>query len=281
MLWEEYLDRLRRQVPAKLLREYGAVWEAGKAYPLVCIDAPAARTLVVTAGFHGEEPAGPLMFAQHAGEVIDYARKRDVGLRVYPCINPSGFEAGQRYNLSGEKPNNAVIEYEIEQGRWIGELPPGVPEASSRLLKQGWAKETWALVQDLIVARPPHPAPLALLDLHQDDEAPSGATYAYVFGGRIPYEHLMGTVELSGLGKALAFTQVDGRVQDSHVIITDRSGLCEYHDGTISAWAWSLGGAVYTATLETSSQSPAERAVGINRLWVKGFIDLVAATRGM
>lgn len=281
MRWEEYLDSLRRQVPPKLLREYGVVWELGKSYPLLCIDMPAARNLVITAGFHGEEPCGALLFARRAAEIVDYARERDVGLRVYPCVNPSGFETGTRYNLAGEKPNNALLEYEVEPGRWVGELPPGQHHDGVRLQQQPWPKETWALVQDLVLAQPPYPQPLALLDIHQDDEVPPDSVYAYVFGGRSRYELLMEQMAATGVGEPLRDTQIDGRVADSHVIVTDAHGLCEYHDGSISAWAWSLGGVVYTATLETSSQSPLERAVGVNLLWAKAFIDLVAGTRGM
>lgn len=281
MLWEDYLDHLRQQVPEKLLREYGVVWELGKAYPLLCLDAPARRNLVVTAGFHGEEPCGPLLFAWHAKEIVEYARTKEVGLRVYPCVNPSGFETGTRYNLSGEKPNNAVMEYEIEPGRWVGEMPPGQHHENGRVQQQPWPKETWALVQDLILARPPSPPALALLDIHQDDEVPPESVYAYVFGGRYRYGLVMEEMARACVGEPLRHTQIDGRVADSHVIVTDGDGLCEYHDGSISAWSWALGGVVYTATLETSSQSTLTRAVGVNLLWVKAFIDLVADTRGM
>jgi hypothetical protein len=281
MLWEEYLDCLHGQVPDRYLREYGVVWELGKAYPLWCIDIPGARNVVITAGFHGEEPCGPLLFARRAQEIVDYTLKQGVGLRAYPCVNPSGFETGTRYNLSGEHPNNAVAEYEIEPGKWVGELPPGMQQDDTRLQQAGWAKETWALVQDLILARPPSPPALALLDIHQDDEVPAGSVYAYVFGGRYRYEAVMQEMEARGVGKPLRGTQIDGRVADSHLIITDGNGLCEYHDGSISAWAWSLGGVVYTATLETSSQGPVESAIDVNLLWAKAFIDLVASTRGV
>ena len=277
MDWSEYLTRIRKQVPEKLVRDYGMVMERGRPYPLVCLDLPTPKTLVVTAGFHGEEPAGPLLFAYRLMELVEYAQLRGVGLRIYPCINPSGFVTGERYNLSGEKPNNAVIEYEIEPGRWVGEIEPGQHEPHARLQTQPWAKETWALMEDLR-ARPIEPAPVALLDIHQDNEVPDGATYAYVFGGRRPYERIMTDLKFSEIGYPLSNEVVDPR-SGGNTIRTDVHGLCEYHDGSISAWAWSLGSVIYTVTLETSSLSPPVRSVAINLLWVKHFIDLVAQTR--
>jgi hypothetical protein len=45
---------------------------------------------------------------------VSGAALREVGLRIYPCINPSGFEAHIRYNLAGERPNNDFLRYETE-----------------------------------------------------------------------------------------------------------------------------------------------------------------------
>ena len=75
----------------------GRVMEAGKEYQLFRLTVPGSRWLVITSGFHGEEPAGPLTLAESFPEIAAYARARDVGLRVYPCINPSGFEVGTPY----------------------------------------------------------------------------------------------------------------------------------------------------------------------------------------
>ena len=83
------------------------------------------QTVLITAGFHGDEKAGPLTLLEHAAEIVDYAAARGVGLSIYPCVNPSGFEAHTRYNISGERPNNDFLRYEIEPGLWCGELRAG------------------------------------------------------------------------------------------------------------------------------------------------------------
>ena len=72
---------------------------------------------LITAGFHGDEKAGPLTLLEHAAEIVDYAAAR--GRRPapsIPCINPSGFEAHTRYNVTGERPNNDFLRYEIAPG---------------------------------------------------------------------------------------------------------------------------------------------------------------------
>ena len=81
-------------------------------------------SVVVTAGFHGDEKAGPLTLLAHAADLFAYARARGVGLRLYPCINPSGFVLGTRYNASGEHPNNDLLRYRVGRA-WKGELSAG------------------------------------------------------------------------------------------------------------------------------------------------------------
>src|SRR6478672_13930159 len=106
---------------------FGHVTEAGREYPLVGLTTSGSRSVVITAGFHGDEKAGPLTLLEHAAEIVAYAAERDVALAIYPCVNPSGFEAHTRYNMTGERPNNDFLRYETEPGVWRGELRPGQP----------------------------------------------------------------------------------------------------------------------------------------------------------
>jgi len=105
VLFGEYVARWNASVPAPAQAfGYGTVIEGGRAFELVGLRLAGARTVLITAGFHGDEKAGPLTLLEHIAEIVDYAAARGVGLLVYPCINPSGFEVGSRYNRSGEKP---------------------------------------------------------------------------------------------------------------------------------------------------------------------------------
>jgi hypothetical protein len=244
--------------------EYGRVLEAGKEYPLFRLTVPGSRWLVITAGFHGEEPAGPLTLMESFAEIAAYARERDVGLRVYPCINPSGFEAGTRYNRSGEKPNNDFLRYEVAPGRWKDDLLRG--ETFLRwVLYDGGPKETRAVREDIVR----FPAPAAALDIHQDNYLGMDATYAYVFGDPAAYRPMVEAVVAHA-------TVIRNRPVDEHHY-ADADGLIEAHDGSVTDYFMRVG-VPYTAALETTTRTPLPSCHAVNLIWIRGFIDL--ATRG-
>ena len=159
---------------------FGNVVEGGREFPLVGLTSPGSRSVVITAGFHGDEKAGPLTLLEHASEIVSYAAERDVALAIYPCVNPSGFEAHTRYNVTGEHPNNDFLRYETTPGTWRGELREG--EDFLRVTPAGddVPKETAALARALDALPQPH----AALDLHQDNFIHGSLFYAYVFGDR-------------------------------------------------------------------------------------------------
>jgi predicted deacylase len=253
------------------LADYGAVEEGNRSYPLLSASSPGAGTVLITAGFHGDEKAGPLTLLAHAPEIVAYARARDVGLQIYPCINPSGFEAHTRYNLSGERPNNDFLHYEVAPGTWRGELRPGQAHLSrepSRVL----AKETVALRAEL--AR--HPVPEASLDLHQDNFIHGSLFYVYVFGERAAYRPLLAR---SGARVAiLRDSVVDSGHEPGTDVVADAEGAIECHDGSITDH-YHRAGSRYVAAVETTTDTPAPLADAINLIWIYGFVDLVAAGR--
>lgn len=261
----EYTDYARRLLSSSSVAdvaEYGRVMEAGKEYPLFRLTVPGTRWLVITSGFHGEEPAGPLTLAENFGEIAAYARARDVGLRVYPCINPSGFEVGTRYNRSGERPNNDFLRYEVAPGTWKGELARG--ESILRwVLYDGGPKETRAVRGDI----DRFPPPAAALDIHQDNYLSSAATYAYTFGDSAAYRPLM---EAAAEHVTVIRNQ---RVDEHHV--TDADGLIASHDGSVTDY-FTRKGVPYTAALETTTRTPLASCHAVNLIWIRGFIDLAA-----
>lgn len=260
--YTDYSRRLLSYASVAEVAEYGRVMEAGKEYPLFRLTVPGSRWLVITSGFHGEEPAGPLTLAESFAEIAAYARARDVGLRVYPCINPSGFEVGTRYNRSGEQPNNDFLRYEVAPGTWKGELDPG--ESFLRwVLYDGGPKETRAVRGDI----DRFPPPAAALDIHQDNYLHIAATYAYTFGDSAAYRPM---VEAS----AEHVTVIrDQRVDEHH--ITDADGLIASHDGSVTDY-FMRKGVPYTAALETTTHTPLASCHAVNLLWIRGFIELAA-----
>ncbi len=262
MDYTDYARRILGHASLGEVAEYGRVMEAGKEYPLFRITVPGSRWLVITSGFHGEEPAGPLTLAESFAEIVAYARARDVGLRVYPCINPSGFEAGTRYNRSGERPNNDFLRYEVTPGTWKGELTRG--ESFLRwVLYDGGPKETRAVRSD--IAR--FPAPAAALDIHQDNYLGVPATYAYTFGDKAAYRPLMEA--------ASAHVTVIRNQKVDEFNHTDADGLIESHDGSVTDY-FVRQGVPYTAALETTTRTPLAFCHAVNLIWIRGFIELAA-----
>jgi predicted deacylase len=260
--FETALARYRACADLAEVTEYGSVLEGGRTYPLIRLTTPGERMLVVTSGFHGEEPAGPITLALHLPALMTEARRRGVGLRIYPCINPSGFEARTRYNQSGERPNNDFLRYELTPGVWRGELRPG--ETFLRHAPfDGGPKETRALQAEL----KRWPAPAAALDIHQDRYVPGRLTYAYTFGGKSAYRPMMRA--------ASAYAPVATNATVDEFAYSDADGLIELHDGSVTDYFHQLG-VPYVACLETTTHTPLEACDEINLIWLRGFIDLAA-----
>lgn len=263
MRYDEYAERLRSyRAPGVWLARYGMVHENGRRLPLLSLHTRGRARLVLTAGFHGEEPSGPLTLVHRLPEVLELARSHDVGLDVFPCINPSGFEGGHRYNASGEQPNNDFLRYEVAPGEWKDQLEAGASFLRWQRFDAG-PKETRALRSALAAL----PLPDAALDLHQDAYTEGDLTYAYVFGDDAPY---LPMVEAAGRWMPIgADTEVDGPLR------TNVHGLVRDHDGSVTDW-YQRRGVPFTATLETTTHTPQEVTEEVNLAWIRGFIGLAA-----
>lgn len=261
--YSQLLLRLKNRAGDVPLVEYARVTEAGKEYPLVMLETPGDRRLLLTTGFHGEEPAGPITVALHLDAILAHAREAGVGLTIFPCINPSGFELGTRYNASGERPNNDFLRYELESGEIVGELPPGRHAHRRWFLHDGGPKETRAVRAE--IAR--RPAPNAALDLHQDHYLAGALAYSYVFGPREAYAPLM---EATSAHMSVATSRP---VDDIHS--ADEDGFIRYHDGSVTDFCYRRG-TPYTAALETTTASPWPSCEKTNLVWIHGFIELAA-----
>jgi predicted deacylase len=270
VVFADYVARWSASVPAPAEAfGYGTVVEGGRPFDLVGLRSPGARTVLITAGFHGDEKAGPLTLLEHAGEIVDYAAARGVGLLIYPCINPSGFEAHTRYNISGERPNNDFLRYEIAPGVWRGELRDG--ERFSRIVPavEGLPKETAALARELDRA----PLPAAALDLHQDNFIHGSLFYAYVFGDLATYRPLM--ARAGSLVPVLRSSIVDSGYEPGSDVRADAEGFIICPDGSITD-RFHRAGVPTVAAIETTTETPAPLADEINLIWIRGFIDLCA-----
>jgi len=266
--YRDYTKRLQDWATLGELGRYGTVVESGQDFPLFKLTLAGERWLTITSGFHGDERAGPLTLLEHMAEIVAYARERRVGLRVYPCVNPSGFEACTRYNMSGERPNNDLLRYEVAPGVWKGELVAGERFLSWKVFTEG-PKETRALRAELEAA----PVPDAALDIHQDPYLRGAFTYAYTFGAPDFYRPLC--ERSNGHSQIARSCLVDEQTKAE----TDEDGFIAYHDGSVTDY-FMRRGTPFTAALETTTDTPLPACHQINLAWIRGFIDLAAGRPG-
>jgi predicted deacylase len=263
--YQDYAARFWTHKAVAEVRSYGTVVEGGEAHELLLAQTPGRRSVVITAGFHGDEKAGSLTLLEFLPRVIEHARRREVGLRVYPCLNPSGFTDATRYNRSKESPNNDFLRYEMGPGEIRDTLPQGSPPSGYKrwVVFRESPKETRALLADLEVA----PRPDAALDIHQDPWLEGAWTYAYTFGPRAAYLPL---VRQSEAHLPVARTcEVDDDVR------SDGDGLIELHDGSVTDYLFRRG-VPFAAALETTTAAPMAACHEVNLAWILGFIDLAA-----
>ncbi len=261
-------ERVRAVADIATVSEYGRVTEGGRQYALLRVDTPGERRLLITSGFHGEEPAGPRTLALHLREIVEAARALKVGVSIFPCVNPSGFELGTRYNASGHGPNNDFMRYEGLDGESIPLLRPGQPFRAVHLA-QGVPAETAALRAALAN----EPTPDAALDIHQDDYIEEPCFYVYVFGERAAFRPVLDASV--SLVRALADTDVDSGYAPGEGLASDGDACIEFQDGSITDWVRHRG-TPFCAALETTTATPFSTVSAVNMAWVHAFLRLAA-----
>lgn len=280
--WADYLAQLRQRVPRNQLAQYGEVTYHQTRYPLLVIEQPGDHCLVVTGGVHGDETAGPLTLLRYLPLLLQQARHRKVGLRLYPCVNPSGWEDEERGNADGfERNTNVVLQYDVN-GVLTTELPPGHDSAQTkyRVNKAQLMPEMRLLYEHLVEQHPPAPwAQTGFLDLHQDGEVAGPRFYAYVFGDRARYRPLVRACRrlrpAVPPAKHMDIVSLAGSKVKVAPTTTDRHGLCTAHDASLSDYL-DHQGVPYNVTLETTIDTPQPQADAVYLTWLLGLLHLVA-----
>ena len=262
-----------RQHGVSEVKSFGSITDIGKtkAGRVIRIMTSGSRDCIIIAGQHGEEPAGVIALYKHAQEIFDFAAKLDVRLIVYPCVNPEGYDRGQRHNMANEQPTNSFLEYRLAGAKhWVGEVPPGKVAQGVRDFSNPTSKETRYLSEDL--HRLGLTKGFTVLDMHEDSMVPAGGAFAYVFGEREKYAAVM---QRSG-AIPLANTKLkNDSWTDLHTDLwTDEHGLVEFMDGTVTDYLWRRSAGM-SACLECSTKD-LPSAVGIAREWILGLIEAAA-----
>lgn len=240
--------------------------------PILCVHVAApegAPVAVVICAQHGEEQAGTVAFCRHGERVMRRAAELGVELLVFPCANPEGFDAIERYNLKEEQPVNAFMEYNVD-GAWVGELAPDEEAwATRRYPRDKMAHETRCLAAALEGLAKID----AMVDVHGDSSVPRGGAFAYVFGPRGKYRAAMRASEAEPLAN---FVLNNDSWTSRHVdTVTDAWGLLELKDGSVTDWANTIG-ASFSACLETSVKDGDEAAVSIAVSWMLSCVENAA-----
>ena len=94
------LIALTRPVTARLVQS--GEWPGARNHP----------NIYISAGIHGDEPAGPLAIRQLLEEE-DWPS--DVSLWVLPCLNPTGFAVNRRENAGGVDLNRQYLQPKAEE----------------------------------------------------------------------------------------------------------------------------------------------------------------------
>jgi hypothetical protein len=239
------------------------------------------KIILISSGFHGNEPAGPLTILKYANKIIDYCHKNGLKIIIYPLINPSGFEKNTRYNIDndrGDAGNNDFMRYKLDNGTIIDDLGGSNKFkawhwSSDEKFKTRLPKETKLLHR--LLKKDPLKQVAAAIDLHQDppvNNRKAVFTYQYSFENK---NSLGGISEkVSKIIPILKNHKTDTGFVLQAKLKTDKNGFIVRHDGSITDLLYRLG-VKHSITIETTTTAPSNKAVSVNLTWILNIIDLV------
>ncbi len=185
MHFEQYADRVLAHGRVSHVRPFAHITEGGRAVPVAAgADRPGGRTLLITAGFHGDETAGPLTLLEHFPEIV---RLRDRARRRPAASTPASTRPGSRTTPATtavrRRPTTIFLRYEIAPGGVGGRAGAGQSFLRHGVFTDG-PKETRALAAELETlptpargaGHPPgplHPGPAELRLQLRGQRAPS------------------------------------------------------------------------------------------------------------
>lgn len=201
---------------------------------------PSAPRLLVSSGFHGEEPAGPWGVLEFL-EMADPRLLSRTRLTVLPLVNVTGFQAGTRFNACGENPN-----------RGYRGLPGENPSGEGRLL---------LAYGDLLQQASRD----GLLTCHEDVLLSHGYVYSSERAATPgPFSQALLRVIAANFP-----VHPDGTVDGCAV----EGGIVFNHDdGSFESWLMQRG-AARAACVETPGQHPIARRIAAQRAMIEAFLD--------
>ena len=243
MLFEEYAERfLAHARVSRRVAPSPTSTKGGRRYPLLRAPHPGARTLLITAGFHGNETAGPLTLLEHFPEIVRLradARRRPAGLSLPQPLGLRGLHPLQP-QPGGAQQRFAALRADPRGLGGRADRRPALPRPGCT--REG-PKETRALAAELETL----PTPDAPWTSTRTLTCPDPLSYAYSFGDNaLPADAGRRPSELLPVARSY---QVDDDV------FTDDDGLIKLHDGSVTDY-FHRRGVPYTVALETTTATP-------------------------
>ncbi len=260
------------------------------------------RIVMIGAGVHANEIAGPLTLAWYGHDIIRYARSKGLRVICYPLRNPSGYGIpGKRYNVDNEDDavvvgNNDFVRYRLPDGQIVDDLKETNVYAS-----WGWTSDRefdvplppeTRLMHDLL-RQDPLGSVQAVVDLHQDwiTKAAPPLAYHYAFGDAAVYQPIVRDIEKivpiarhRRFGAGYRGLRADGqptRDAPEQALSSDENGFICRHDGTWTDLLFRIGESqgrrIHCVTPETTGATPLAVACQVNLIWIYGLMDLVAS----
>ena len=241
---------------------------------------PKDKIIIIRAGIHGEEIAGPLTILNHVNKIIDYAHERNIKIIIYPLGNPSGFEIGARYSIDNvlsksSDVNNDFLRYELEDGKRMDDIQDSNAFKSwywSSDKKLGLKLTLENGLMHRLLKKDFLAQVVAVLDLHQDyiTENVGPAAYHYSYGDLSAYKKIIEKIKKIA---PILKNKYIGAGEESPMK-SDENGFIVRHDGTLTDLFYRLG-AKYSVTVETTGATPINEACKVNLIWIFGLIDLI------
>lgn len=209
---------------------------------------PQNPSILISAGFHGEEVAGP-WGSLHLLKSIDTSYFEQVNLSLLPLVNPTGFAKGQRFNELGENPNHG---YYFEDG--VAKAGKGTSREASILIEH----------TDLLLASSRD----GILTCHEDVLLTD--TYIYTFEPTVTPGNFSFQLR-NVLGQFFPIAQ-DGEIDDCPV----RNGIIFNHFDTSFESFLVQQGTRLGCCSETPGQQPVDQRILANAAAMTAFIEMSA-----
>jgi protein MpaA len=231
---------------------------------IACVNAPrtllcvelgdaSAETIALSAGVHGDEPAGPwALIDLLESDALDPR----FAYRIWPCTNPSGYAAGTRANVEG-----------MDVNRTFGR---GGTSPESRAILTSNRDRTFALA----------------IDLHEDCD--SAGFYCYEYANGALGRAVVAAVEERGLpveamhtGYDLGFVLAEGAAQfERGMVLADPVREAEALGALSYTLALRRRAARQVLTLESPSQAAWDVRLAIHRTAVMAAIETLSQPIG-